>query len=154
MERNHHSYRNKGKKLFPDDGKVIRRRKSDIKKSESLMTIHHRRPISLGGLDRPWNISYITHEIHKAWTIVAGNMNAEQICNYINTNYKPKGVTLICMFINGHPCKQTGFCGSNDIKISSYGWRILFKGFTRFQDKIAFINNVLLDPSYRFYIRE
>ncbi len=132
--------------------KQIRRKKADIKKAENTDTVHHRRPLSLDGKDRPWNISKISEEIHKAWTIVAGNMNAEQICNHINTYFKPKGLTLICKFINGKPCVKTGKYGSiNPIKMS-YAWKILFRKYSHFRDKIEYINNVLLDPAYHFYI--
>lgn len=144
-----------GKKVIKiPNQKEIRRKRSKIKKSESVITTHHRRPLSLDGKDRPWNISNISEEIHKAWTIVAGNMNAEQICNHINTYFKPRGLTLICKFINGNPCKKTGMCGSTNPKVMSYAWKVLFKNYTHFREKIDFINSVLLDPAYHFYIRE
>ncbi len=134
--------------------KEIKRKRSQIRKSENKITVHHRRPISLDGKDRPWNISNISEEIHKAWTIFAGNMNAEQICNHINTYFKPRGLTLICKFINGKPCQKTGKPGSIDSKVMSYAWRVLFRKYSNFREKIDFINSVLLDPAYHFYIKE
>lgn len=134
--------------------KEIRRKKSDIKRAEETLTEHHRRPRSLGGTGYPENISYISEEIHKAWTIVSGNMNAEQICNHINTHFKPKGVTLICEFINGSRCIKMGAPGSTNANAMSFAWRTLFRKHSRFRDKIEFINNQLLDPSYHFYVRE
>lgn len=127
--------------------------KKNLKKPE-VLTKHHRRPISLGGLDRPFNISRIPDKIHKAWTIVAGNMNAEQICNHINTYFKPKKVTLICKFINGVRCEKTGEAGSTHPEKMSVAWHVLFERNSHFTEKIDFINSTLLDPSYHFYIRE
>lgn len=144
--------RSKQKSPYPLKG--IRRKKANIKKNEAQMTVHHRRPLSLDGLDREWNKSNISLEIHTAWTIIAGNMSAEQICNHININFKPRGLTLICIFINGKKCTKSGKCGSEDQIKMSYAWRVLFRRYSRFKDKIDYINNVLLDPSYHFYIRE
>ncbi len=132
----------------------IKRKKADIKKAERTMTVHHRRPLSLDGSTLPWNISRISEEQHKAWTIIAGNMNPEQICNHINTHFKRKGVTVICRFINKKPCTKTGVPGSLDAQKMSYAWRILFRHCPRFEDKINYINSTLLDPAYHFYIRE
>lgn len=143
----------KSKKPIRKESK-IRLKKSVIKKQQSQMTVHHRRPLSLGGSNKPANISNISEELHKAWTIIAGNMNAEQICNHINTFFKPKNVTLICKFINGSRCEKTGECGSTDPKVISYAWSVLCRNLTHFYQKIELINNVLLDPAYHFYIRD
>ncbi len=121
---------------------------------EKILTVHHRRPIPLDGSRQSWNLSYIPEDIHKAWTIIMGNMNAEQICNHINIYFKPKKVTVICHFINGIPCKKTGICGTKNIDKIYYAWNILFKKYPHFIDKINIINNRLLDPSYHLYIKE
>ena len=130
----------------------IRRKKADIVLSETTITEHHRRPRSLGGTNLPSNISKISNEVHKAWTIITGNMNPEQICNFINLHFKPKGVTLVCKFIKGTRCTQTGDVYiASDAKLS-YAWRVLHKDKRSFRNKIEFINDVLLDPSYRFEV--
>lgn len=141
-------------KNIPKTPKQIKRKKAQIKKSQNKLTVHHRRPVSLGGVTRESNISNITEEIHRAWTILMSNMNAEQICNHINTYFKPKRVTLICTFINGSRCTKMGVCGSLKHETMSYAWKVLFRNYPRFKDKIDYINNVLLDPAYHLYIRD
>ncbi|MEI6022488.1 MAG: hypothetical protein WCQ32_01440 [bacterium] len=132
---------------------VIHRKKSDIVHSEKIMTKHHRRPRALDGSNFPSNISMISNEIHKAWTLIMGDMSAEQICNHINIHFKPRSATVICIFINGHRCKKAGAPGTHDEAKISYAWRILFKDCRSFKSKIDFINSTLLDPSYHLYIR-
>lgn len=122
------------------------------KEEEMILTIHHRRPRSLGGVNKNWNISYIPMDVHRAWTIITGNMNAEQICNHINQIFKPKGLTVICVFINGHRCVKTGSSGTKVPEKQFYAWNVIFKEQISFQNKINYINNVLIDPSYRLYV--
>lgn len=127
-----------------------------IIKGESKLTEHHRRPRSLGGTKIQGNMSFIPMYVHKAWHIIVGNMNPEQICNLININFKPKGLTLICVPINGDRCQKQGTndSRSDDFERISLAWNALFEKQMTFRQKIAYINNVLLDPAYHFYIRD
>ena len=153
------SHRHTPPKLIPLDKKKSRvkeRKRLPLIKGQVEITDHHRRPRSIGGSKDPANISKISIRIHKAWHIIFGNMSAEQICNYINENFKPKGLTLVCTFINGRQCLMQGNNKSNssDLYKISLAWNTLFEKNLSFKKKIDFINNVLLDPAYHFYIRD
>ncbi len=128
--------------------------KSYSVKSETRITKHHRRPRTIGGSTKPSNISFVTERIHKNWHKVFGNLNAEQIGNVININFKPKRVTVICIFINGSQCTKQG---DNDSKTNDFdkimlAWNSLFEKSLNFSQKIEYINNVLLDPAYHLYV--
>lgn len=115
---------------------------------------HHRRPCSLGGPNNPTNISYVPPKLHRAWHILFGNMNAEQICNKINYSpIKPKGKTVVCKFINGKEVIGRGENNSKKNLKCKDAWETLFAEFT-FEELIQYINNTWLDPSYHFYIVE
>ena len=60
---------------------------------------------------------------------------------------------LVCVFINGHEVERMGETHSakSSTKISD-AWGILFGRKMRFDEIIAYINNVWLDPSYRLTI--
>lgn len=126
----------------------------NISKDQILTEGHHRRPESLGGTNSPANISYVEKKLHDAWARLVGNMNAYQICDFINySEFKPKNVKIVCEFINGTPVTKKG--GNNSTRESKVreAWKILF-GNLSFTETIAYINNVWLDPSYHFYVEE
>ena len=113
---------------------------------------HHRRPRSLGGADKPPNISFVPHRLHRHWHTLFGNLNAEQTCNKINLSpWKPRGVTLVCHFINGTEVAIRGKHDSVQVSKCQLAWYRLF-GRLAFRETINYINNVWLDPSYHFYI--
>lgn len=116
---------------------------------------HHRRPRSLGGTDLLSNLYFVSPSLHRAWHLIFGNMNAYQICNYINgyIRYKPDNVYLVCDFINGHEVEIMGGShhSKNSVKISN-AWHILFGRKMKFDEIISYINNVWFDPSYHLYI--
>lgn len=114
---------------------------------------HHRRPRSLGGSIDQFNISYVIPKYHRAWHVLFGNMNAEQICKTINSlPWKPEGVNVICKFINGSEVTKKGEHNSKNDHKREAAWDMLFKNAS-FQEAINYINNVWLDPSYHFYVR-
>ncbi len=115
---------------------------------------HHRRPRSLKGSSDQANISLVRPDSHKIWHQLFGNLNAEQIANKINSSLvKPKGVTVICQFINGHPVEKTGWnYGLRDQVAFMLAWGKLF-GEHKFVKNLQYINHVWLDPSYRLYPR-
>ncbi len=79
-------------------------------------------------------------------------MNAFQIANEINAStWKPRGVTVICKFINGSEVTRTGGNQSTNEDKREYAYNSLFKN-ARFSKIIGYINNVWLDPAYHFYI--
>ncbi len=121
---------------------------------EMIKTKHHRRPRSIGGSAKPANIAYVTRKVHSNWHIIAGNLSAEQVCNVINSYVKPKGLTVICIFINGRPCTMQGSIDSRskDAQQIITAWKGLFEPNMSFYEKIEFVNNVLLDPAYHFYV--
>ena len=114
---------------------------------------HHRRPRSLGGLDSITNISYVEWNKHQSWHTLFGNMNAQQICNVINSCFKPPEVEIVCKFINGQEVLKKGGKESNNKKKRSCAWETLFKGLS-FKEAIQYINNTWLDPSYHLYIEK
>jgi len=119
---------------------------------------HHRRPRSIGGTESPGNVSLIVRKIHRNWHILVGNMNASQICNLLNhldLDGKPENVKLNCSFINGTQVKGRGENNSKNAHKIEKAWRDMFpvKNLS-FTEKIDYINNVLLDPSYHLYIIE
>ena len=72
-------------------------------------------------------------------------MNAEQICNHINSSaWKPEGVTVVCRFINGTEITLRGAHNSKKRTKRQTAWDVLFGKFT-FQQTIDYINNVWLD---------
>lgn len=136
---------------------IIQKRKigtnlNPVVKKTTQTEEHHRRPRSLGGSGNSSNLSFVLPRLHRYWHTLFGNMNAYQICNEINTYYKPEGVVLILEFINGTEVK--GFGGQNSKKKGkrTRAWNGLFGGKT-FEEIIAYINNTWLDPAYHLYIK-
>ncbi len=113
---------------------------------------HHRRPRSLDGTDSPSNISFVQLTPHQHWHTLFGNMNAFQICDTINSFYKPDSVTVVCKFINGSEVKKKGAHESKKDSKRTKAWRALFKGMS-FEETIKYINNVWLDPAYHLYVQ-
>lgn len=121
-------------------------------KNQSTTEPHHRRPSSIGGSDAPSNCSNVVHRLHMHWHTLFGNMNAEQICNEINmSEWKPKGVTVVCKFINGREVESRGKHCSKKPRKRSNAWQALFKDLS-FLEIIDYINSTWLDPSYHFYL--
>ena len=48
---------------------------------------HHRKPRSIGGSNKPSNISHIPHHFHQAWHLLFANFTAEQIAQRITDWY-------------------------------------------------------------------
>lgn len=48
------------------------------------ITVHHRKPKSLGGSNDRRNLSYLTETRHRAWTTLFGNATPEVIVQTIN----------------------------------------------------------------------
>jgi hypothetical protein len=113
---------------------------------------HHRRPRSLGGSLKSFNVSYVEHEAHSAWHVLFGNLNAFQICRKISySDFIPDGLRLECAFINRDEVSHKGGQASkNKFKIEE-AWAILFGGMD-FADVVSSINSTWLDSSYHFYI--
>ncbi|HLP86793.1 MAG TPA: hypothetical protein VK153_02890 [Candidatus Paceibacterota bacterium] len=106
------------------------------------------------GTEAPSNISYLKGKIHKAWHVLVGNMNALQICDFLNhIEFKPENINITCVFINGTPVILKGKNNSKNPTKIRRAWETLFKGL-EFKDAIAYINNQLLDPSYHLYLEE
>jgi hypothetical protein len=51
------------------------------------LSTHHRKPQSIGGKDRPRNISQLPQKQHQAWHTCFWNLTAEQIAEEINEKY-------------------------------------------------------------------
>jgi hypothetical protein len=135
----------------------IKKKGGPLKKKEKMLRTeeHHRRPRSLGGSATVDNISNVLPIPHRCWHVLFGNMNCFQICDKINnlqTPLKPRKIVVICQFINGNPVEVKGEHNSKNKNKCLHAWKILFKGMKTFKKKIAYINNVWLDPSYHFYV--
>lgn len=124
-------------------------------KDQIITEEHHRRCRSLDGGDGPANKSYVRSRLHRCWHILFGNKNAYQICDWLDNSciYKPQNVLIICEFINGTEVTKKGENSSKKRSKISYAWITLFEGL-EFDEIIKYINNVWLDPSYHFYIKE
>jgi len=123
-------------------------------KDQIITEDHHRRPRSIGGSSNPANVSYVKEELHRAWHVLVGNMNAYQIASFFDySQYKPENMKVVCEFINGSQVKGTGENNSKkDSKIKK-AWGTLFEGLD-FKEILEYVNNVFLDPSYHLYLRE
>lgn len=117
---------------------------------------HHRRPTSLGGTNSPSNISYVVPKLHKHWHILFGNMNAHQICNQINVDWKNDrdGVTVVCKFINGTQVKGHGENLSKNENKRKKAWKGLSMGLSSKEEIISFFNSIWIDASYHFYLQK
>lgn len=115
--------------------------------------LHHRRPIFLGGLDVPSNTSLVESVPHRHYHAMFGNLNAYQIAAKINGYFCPRGKVVECHFFNGHEVKKSGNSDSKVFQKLDYSWENFFpqSGMT-FEEKISWINNVWLDPSYKLKI--
>ncbi len=121
-------------------------------KNRILTGEHHRRARSLGGTESPANISLVRNKQHSAWHVLVGNMNAIQICDWLNhSKFKPENKKVVCVFINGVPVEKKGENNSRNKSKIDKAWKVLF-GELNFEDSMSYINNVLLDPSYHFYL--
>ncbi len=79
-------------------------------------------------------------------------MNAIQIADWLNNSkFKPEGVFIECVLINGSKVIKTGSNNSTKESKINNAWNSLMKGLS-FQEAISYINNVWLDPSYHLYI--
>jgi len=124
------------------------------KKIQIITEEHHRRPKSIGGTTKPGNISYLKEEMHRAWHVLVGNMNAFQIADFFDhSSYKPDNYKIVCQFINGTQVKRSGRNNSKKYLKVSKAWKILFNGLD-FKEIIEYVNNILIDPSYHLYIIE
>ncbi len=115
---------------------------------------HHRRPRSIGGTNDPANISFVKKYDHICYHIIFGNMNAFQTANRINQMdeyYKPLNIKVTCVFINGSQVEKWGANNSKNKALIKKSWDYLLNGLN-FEQKISYINNVWLDPSYHLYI--
>lgn len=122
-------------------------------KIQHLTEEHHRRPKSIGGTCKSFNISYLTSQEHRDWHTIVGNMNAYQICTLFNhIKYKPKNIEITCKFINGSRVYKPGKNHSKNHNKVDRAWKRLFKGMT-FEEIVSHVNGRLLDPSYHLYIK-
>ncbi len=124
------------------------------KKEQTFVTVeHHRRPRSLEGLDDDTNKAYVDPIKHRNWHVIFGNMNAHQICDWINhSDIKPSNVKLECMFINGHPVTKKGAHNSKSKTRCQQAWIKVFGENTTFEEQITIINHTWIDGSYRLKI--
>lgn len=58
---------------------------------------HHRRPRSIGGSNRDFNISLVGREKHSAWHQNFKNWEAEQIAEHINEVWLDTDFKFICV---------------------------------------------------------
>jgi len=80
---------------------------------------HHRRPRSLSGSSKPFNLSYVKKDIHEFWHILYGNLNAYQTCELMNSDLKllNKSARITCRFINGTEVTKSGKGGTKKIEL-------------------------------------
>lgn len=130
-----------------------RRKKNAIKGNQ--VEEHHRRSRSLDGTSKKFNISLVPSNDHMNYHVIAGNMNAMQFSEKINGfHLAPIGKLVKCRFINnGTRVEKSGREDSKDISKVNLAWKSLFPDpKMSFEEKIAILNNIWIDPSYQFYI--
>jgi hypothetical protein len=75
-----------------------------------MLTRHHKKPKSLGGMDNHENIIMVDDKLHKAFHRVFFNMNPEQIAWELNHNWIDPNWTLVAvpthiMVAKGYACR-------------------------------------------------
>ena len=61
------------------------------------LTIHHRKPRSIGGKSEPRNIIRIPGNKHAAWHLLFSNFQAEEIARLISETYLDPDYTIIAI---------------------------------------------------------
>jgi hypothetical protein len=74
--------------LWYKDYEYVRLERSTKKMGKHrFMTVHHRKPSSIGGSDHPRNLSRLLLKFHRAWHILFKNFRPEEIARLINLYY-------------------------------------------------------------------
>jgi hypothetical protein len=69
-----------------------------MKTSEHRLTLHHRKPISIGGARHSKrNQSKITQNKHRAWHTLFHNLTAQEICEEMNKFYLDPDYKMVCV---------------------------------------------------------
>ena len=58
---------------------------------------HHRLPRSIGGKNKPRNISQIPRNLHESWHLLFANMTAEQIAQRITDWYLDPNFVMVAI---------------------------------------------------------
>jgi len=66
-----------------------------------MMTRHHRKPKSLGGVAEKKNISLLPHKKHTAWHMLFSNLTPERIAAEINEKFLDPDYVLVVRRRNG-----------------------------------------------------
>lgn len=86
-------YNSRGKELKPMGRKSPERRRADHQ-----LTLHHRKPTSIGGSKRDKrNHSYIIDIKHCAWHTLFSNYSAETIARIINEKFIDPDYKFVCV---------------------------------------------------------
>ena len=115
-----------------------------------VLTIHHRKPKSLGGKKEDRNNSYVYEPEHQSWTALFYNVDAPEVALRIHYFYNNFG--------GGKELTRTNFpqklirSKKDRIKMKR-AWRVLFGGLP-LQEILSTINQVWLDPDYRLVVKE
>lgn len=116
--------------------------------------VHHRRPRSVGGTNSPSNISYVPSRKHNNYHTIFGDFNIFQVADKINAYFRPLGYLVYVKFINGDEVKKKGFGhDSKNIDKLLSAWEELFGEDCSFEECIAQLNAIWIDPSYHLYIK-
>ena len=62
-----------------------------------LMDKHHRLPRSRGGDNSVLNISIVEQKLHRAWHLLVGNMNAEEVANMLTDTWIDPDYCLVAI---------------------------------------------------------
>jgi hypothetical protein len=68
-----------------------------MKKQSNKLHRHHRRPRSIGGTNKPTNISFVNRDEHAAWHRLFFNYEAEKIADLINGKWLDPKYRLVCV---------------------------------------------------------
>lgn len=73
------------------------RQKKLFKNFPGQKSIHHRKPLSIGGENRIYNLSLVTRKQHEAWHLLFENKNAHDIAQIINEVWLDTEYYFMCV---------------------------------------------------------
>lgn len=115
------------------------------------LTIHHRKPTSIGGGEEPRNKSEIVLFKHQAWHILYQNRPAELIIPRFQTDYEIFGTDYHKSEFFTEYCQRVANSNHKRIRRQE-AWHILYGGMT-LSEMIEETNTIYLDPDYEVYLR-
>ena len=61
------------------------------------LTLHHRKPVSVGGSNVAQNISYVTRERHEMYHTLFGSGTVQEVLHELNTTWLDQEVIVVAL---------------------------------------------------------